>query len=92
MAATRVTPIGNGHLRTLLNEVGEHTPLDDLVDHDVGFHRFITELSGNDCLASLLEGLCNNTSRAGLARPRPGTLHRTPPRGALRHRRCACRR
>lgn len=64
MAATRAAPVDIDHLKTMLDEVDEHTPIDGLVDHDLVFHRFVTELSGNDYLASLLASLSGNTSRA----------------------------
>ncbi|MEP6478218.1 MAG: FCD domain-containing protein, partial [Rhodoglobus sp.] len=51
-------------LRALLTEVDESTPLAELVAHDIEFHRLITEASGNRYLASLLDALSSETTRA----------------------------
>lgn len=64
MAAARVTPADVARLRSLLGEVGVGTPVDDLVAHDLIFHRSICELSGNGYLTSLLDSLSGSTLRA----------------------------
>ncbi|MFE6996944.1 FadR/GntR family transcriptional regulator [Microbacterium sp. NPDC057659] len=42
----------------------ETVTLDDLVAHDIRFHREIVRLTGNDYLASLIESLSSQTVRA----------------------------
>ncbi|UJP09967.1 FadR family transcriptional regulator [Microbacterium sp. KUDC0406] len=42
--------------------------LDDLVAHDIRFHREIVRLTGNDYLASLIESLSSQTVRARIWR------------------------
>ena len=64
MAAARSTPEDIAELRELVAEVDEHTSIDDLVSHDMQFHRRINTMSGNAYLTSLLEGLSGKTLRA----------------------------
>ena len=64
MAAGRATPADIKHLRALLGEVAETTSVDDLVAHDLVFHRAISELSGNAYLTGLLDSLSGSTLRA----------------------------
>ena len=66
-------------LRGLLAEVGEHTAVDDLVAHDLVFHRSLCELSGNDYLTSLLDSLSGRTLRARVWRglTEQGAVERT---------------
>ena len=64
LAATRVTEQDVAHLRELLTEVDEHTLVDGLVAHDLLFHHFISERSGNAYLTGLLDSLSSNTLRA----------------------------
>ena len=64
MAAGRVTTVDIVHLRALLAEVSDDTSVDDLVAHDLVFHRSICELSGNAYLAGLLDSLSGSTLRA----------------------------
>lgn len=55
-------------LNALLAEVGQDTSVEDLVAHDLKFHGFISELSGNTYLSSLLESLSSRTFRARIWR------------------------
>ena len=64
LAAARITSEDVARLRGLVTDVGEHTSIDDLVSHDMQFHRLISELSGNSYLASLVDGLSGKTLRA----------------------------
>jgi GntR family transcriptional repressor for pyruvate dehydrogenase complex len=64
LAATRATPDDVAHLRGLLQPLDGSTPLDDLVAHDLVFHRYVSGLSGNAYLAALLETLSSRTLRA----------------------------
>ena len=79
MAAARAQPADVARLRTLLAEVGEGTPVDDLVAHDLVFHRSICELSGNAYLTSLLDSLSGSTLRARVWRglTEEGSVERT---------------
>lgn len=79
MATARAQPADVARLRTLLTEVGEGTPVDDLVAHDLVFHRSICELSGNAYLTSLLDSLSGSTLRARVWRglTEEGSVERT---------------
>jgi GntR family transcriptional repressor for pyruvate dehydrogenase complex len=70
-AALAVRRIDESHIATLtelLSRVGEDTSVEDLVAHDVEFHGFINQLSGNTYLASILESLSSSTLRARIWR------------------------
>lgn len=56
------------YLKGLLAEVEGTTPMEDLVSHDVAFHRHIAELSGNAYLTRLPENLSGSTLRARILR------------------------
>lgn len=64
MAAARATPKDIVSLRDLVTKLDEHTSIDDLVSHDMQFHRLISTMSGNAYLTSLLDGLSGKTLRA----------------------------
>lgn len=79
MAAARATPADVARLRDLLSQVGAGTAVDDLVAHDVVFHRSVNELSGNAYLTSLLDSLSGSTLRARVWRglTEEGAVERT---------------
>ncbi len=79
LAAVRITPADVAHLRTLLSQVDGGTSVDDLVAHDVVFHRSIAELSGNAYLTRLLDTLSSRTLRARVWRglSEGGSVERT---------------
>jgi GntR family transcriptional repressor for pyruvate dehydrogenase complex len=79
LAATRATAADIEHLYRLLDEVHGTTSVDDLVAHDMVFHRYIAELSGNAYLTSLLETLSSSTLRARIWRglSEEGAVERT---------------
>lgn len=79
MACGRVTPADVARLRSLLAEVAAGTSVDDLVAHDLIFHRFVCELSGNAYLTSLLDTLSGSTLRARVWRglTEEGSVERT---------------
>lgn len=79
LATSRATPADVARLRTLLSQVGEQTSVDDLVAHDLVFHRSLCELSGNDYLTSLLDTLSGRTLRARVWRglTQDGAVERT---------------
>jgi GntR family transcriptional regulator, transcriptional repressor for pyruvate dehydrogenase complex len=55
-------------LNGLLAEVDQGTSVEDLVAHDIKFHGFISELSGNSYLSSILDSLSSSTLRARIWR------------------------
>lgn len=79
MAAARATPADVARLRELLSQVGAGTAVDNLVAHDVVFHRSVNELSGNAYLTSLLDSLSGSTLRARVWRglTEEGAVERT---------------
>ena len=68
MAARKAGSEDIDKLNTILGEVGKQTSIEDLVAHDLKFHGFISELSGNSYLSSLLESLSSSTLRARIWR------------------------
>jgi DNA-binding FadR family transcriptional regulator len=64
MAAERITPQESGELRDLLDQLGPHPEIEELVANDLEFHRRIAACSGNSVLCSLLETLSGPTTRA----------------------------
>lgn len=55
-------------LRASMAKVGKDTSVEELVFHDLEFHRIIAHASGNSYLASLLDGLSSGTVRARIWR------------------------
>ena len=68
LAAQRVTPEDVETLRGMVGSVADDTSVEDLVAHDLSFHRHISELSGNAYLSSLLDTLASSTVRARIWR------------------------
>ncbi len=64
LAAVRITDDEIAELRSRLTSVDESTPVEELVAHDIAFHRLITQAGGNKYLTSLLDGLSSSTVRA----------------------------
>ena len=79
LATARTTADDAVRLRALLEEVGATTSVDDLVAHDLVFHRSLCALSGNDYLTSLLDSLSGSTLRARVWRglTQDGAVERT---------------
>ena len=63
-AARFITDEQVAALREMLETVDESTSVEDLVAHDIEFHRLINQAGGNAYLASLLDGLSSSTVRA----------------------------
>ena len=64
MAAERISEEEIEGLRTLLDSLGPHPEVEDLVANDLEFHRRISACCGNSVLFSLLESLSGPTFRA----------------------------
>ncbi|MER5296666.1 FCD domain-containing protein [Streptomyces pharetrae] len=93
LAAARITP-------DRLAEAGEHLAAmdatddpDELLVHDLAFHRVIAVAAGNETMAALLEGLSSRTFRARVRRgyEEAGALARTRREHAAIHRALAAR-
>ncbi len=63
-AARDITDEQIAALREMLSAVDESTPVEELVAHDIEFHRLISQAGGNAYLASLLDGMSSSTIRA----------------------------
>jgi GntR family transcriptional regulator, transcriptional repressor for pyruvate dehydrogenase complex len=79
MATARATPEDVQRLRDLLVEVDAGTSIDDLVAHDMAFHRSLSSLSGNAYLVGLIDTLSSRTLRARVWRglTEEGAVERT---------------
>ena len=81
ISARRAGPEQVAEMREHLTKVHGDTPSDELVEHDVVFHRMIASATGNDYLVSLLETISSQTARARIWRALtqegavPRTLH-----------------
>jgi GntR family transcriptional regulator, transcriptional repressor for pyruvate dehydrogenase complex len=64
LAAERVTDAEVAALSELLDSLGPHPQVDDLVANDLEFHRRIAASSGNTVLCSLLDTISAPTTRA----------------------------
>ncbi|MDQ1710482.1 MAG: GntR family transcriptional regulator, transcriptional repressor for pyruvate dehydrogenase complex [Frankiaceae bacterium] len=67
-AAQLMTDDDAASLMVLLDELGEHPPVEELVANDTEFHRRIAQASGNSVLCSLIEGVSAPTQRARIWR------------------------
>ena len=63
-AAEKMTSAELVELQQILEAVTTESPVAELVQADVEFHRAITAASGNSVLASLIESLSSSTQRA----------------------------
>lgn len=64
MAAKRATDDHIAAMEQHLATIDETAETDDLVTHDLEFHRLVAEATGNDYLVSLIEGIGSQTWRA----------------------------
>lgn len=64
LAAAAMTDETAQALRSEVNAVDASTSVEGLVEHDLVFHKLISETTGNGYLASLIEGLSSRTVRA----------------------------
>lgn len=51
-------------LRSIMNAVDASKDVEELVAHDIKFHRYIAQIAGNAYVTSLLDGLSSATARA----------------------------
>lgn len=63
-AAARIDDAGLALLRAEMRAMERGTTSEEIVEHDMGFHRIITEAAGNPVLSAILGGLNNRTFRA----------------------------
>jgi GntR family transcriptional repressor for pyruvate dehydrogenase complex len=82
MAAARITQHEAQALRELMGTVDELTEVEELVAHDLDFHRMLAKVAGNSYLGSLLDGMAGRTVRARVWRgltelPGPNAVART---------------
>ncbi|WP_433335869.1 FadR/GntR family transcriptional regulator [Spirillospora sp. CA-294931] len=63
-AAARITEDGLALLRAEMRAMERGTTSEEIVGHDMEFHRLITEAAGNPVLSAILGGLNNRTFRA----------------------------
>ncbi|WP_125616067.1 FadR/GntR family transcriptional regulator [Specibacter cremeus] len=68
IAAHRITPGQVAALRASMDGVTEDTDVEELVRHDLVFHRIIADAASNAYLTGLLEGLSSSTVRARIWR------------------------
>lgn len=68
MAAGRITAEELASLRATMEGIDEGTDIEELVSHDLEFHRIIGQAAGNEYLGSLVEALSGSTVRARIWR------------------------
>ncbi|MGM7698269.1 FadR/GntR family transcriptional regulator [Microbacterium sp. A84] len=79
LAATLGSRDAIDQLHQELDSVGAAVTIDELVEHDIRFHRDIVRMAGNTYLASLIENLSSQTVRARVWRglTEQGAVERT---------------
>ena len=69
VAASRITDVQLDELAELLERMrGSADDPEELMQHDIAFHRAVTAATGNQTLTSLLDGLSSRTTRARIWR------------------------
>ncbi|MDN5812181.1 MAG: FadR family transcriptional regulator [Micrococcaceae bacterium] len=68
MAASRMSAEELQALRATMEGIDETTGIEELVAHDLDFHRIIGQAAGNEYLGSLVEALSGSTVRARIWR------------------------
>jgi GntR family transcriptional repressor for pyruvate dehydrogenase complex len=78
-AAVTATPDDLADLRRLLSPVGPSSSVEELVAHDLSFHRRIATIGGNEFLCDLLDVVAGRTSRVRVWRgiTQRGAIERT---------------
>src|SRR5918995_6019565 len=64
IAASKMSDTELLELRATMDGIDEHTDVEELVAHDLEFHRMISRAAGNAYLESLLDPLSGSTVRA----------------------------
>ncbi|MGM1018917.1 MAG: FadR/GntR family transcriptional regulator [Actinomycetota bacterium] len=79
LAATLATEDEIAALQREVDDVSPSVTIDELVEHDIRFHREIVRMTGNAYLASLIESLSSQTVRARIWRglTEQGAVERT---------------
>ncbi|HLS62696.1 MAG TPA: FCD domain-containing protein [Ruania sp.] len=68
LAVSQIAETELDELTAEIDALGEETPVEELVAHDLAFHHRITAAGGNEYLTSLLDALSSSTARARLWR------------------------
>lgn len=78
-AAARITTEEVAELRATLGDVGRDSGVEELVTHDLAFHRRIARIGGNEFLGDLLDVVAGRTSRVRVWRgiTQHGAIERT---------------
>ncbi|MER6674129.1 FCD domain-containing protein [Streptomyces sp. NPDC000983] len=64
LAAARITPGQLAEVERHLKAMGATDDPDEILAHDLAFHRAVAEAAGNATMAAILEGLSSRTFRA----------------------------
>jgi len=93
LAAARITPDRLAEAAEHLAAMDATDDPDELLAHDLAFHRVIAVAAGNETMAALLEGLSSRTFRARVRRgyEEDGAIARTRHEHAAIHRALAAR-
>ncbi|WP_079054022.1 FadR/GntR family transcriptional regulator [Streptomyces graminilatus] len=88
LAAARITPDQLAEVEKHLTAINVTDDPEEILAHDLAFHRAITASAGNDSLAAILDGLSSRTLRARVWRAyqEEGAFDRTRREHAAIHR------
>ncbi|MFD8522539.1 FadR/GntR family transcriptional regulator [Streptomyces capillispiralis] len=93
LAAARITPEALALVGTHLAAMDASDDPEEILAHDLAFHRAIAAAAGNETMAAILEGLSSRTFRARVRRghQEEGAFDRTRREHAAIHRALAAR-
>ncbi|MEV1066790.1 FCD domain-containing protein [Streptomyces sp. NPDC050263] len=93
LAAARITPAQLAAVEGHLDAMNATDDPDEILAHDLAFHRSIAAAAGNETMAAILEGLSSRTFRARVWRGyrEEGAFDRTRREHAAIHRALAAR-
>ncbi|MER5596526.1 FCD domain-containing protein [Streptomyces sp. NPDC002265] len=93
LAAARITPDRLAEVERHLTAMDATDDPEEILAHDLAFHREIAAAAGNDTMAAILEGLSSRTFRARVRRgcQEEGAFARTRREHAAIHRALAAR-
>ncbi|MFE4721470.1 FadR/GntR family transcriptional regulator, partial [Streptomyces sp. NPDC056728] len=88
LAAARITPEQLAEVELHLAAMAATDDPEEILSHDLAFHRVIATAAGNDTMAAILEGLSSRTFRARVWRgyQEEGAFERTGREHARIHR------